>query len=269
MMVETPYAGHQGTYLTMPPRNVVPKPMQKPHPPVWVACSRRETILMAASRGIGALSFSFISPAEAKQWADDYYRVFTESDDPISFVPNPNLAVVTGFMCHPDEQTAIDRGLDGFHFFGYSLAHYYLFGQHTPATTDVWAEFEANRETMGFAKLAASGGELAASTTSNEGFASLRGAIGTPDQIRSFLRSYEEAGVDQVIFISQAGKNKHEHICESLELFAREVMPEFKEREPAIQKAKGERLAPVLERLGSKLRPRTGVDLVVSANPAV
>jgi hypothetical protein len=27
--------------------------------------------------------------------------------------------------------------------------------------------------------------------------------------------------------LNQAGKNTHEHICESLELFAREVMPEF------------------------------------------
>ena len=51
------------------------------------------------------------------------------------------------------------------------------------------------------------------------GFFGLRGAIGTPDQIRDYLRRYEECGVDQVIFCSQAGKNRHEHIMESLELF--------------------------------------------------
>ena len=59
----------------------------------------------------------------------------------------------------------------------------------------------------------------------------LRGAVGTPDQIREFLRRYEEAGVDQVIFVMQAGKNRHEHIMESLELFGREVLPEFIERD--------------------------------------
>jgi alkanesulfonate monooxygenase SsuD/methylene tetrahydromethanopterin reductase-like flavin-dependent oxidoreductase (luciferase family) len=267
MMVETPYAGHDGPYLSMPPRNVVPKPLQKPHPPVWVACSRRETILMAASRGIGALSFSFINPDEAKMWVDDYYRTFEACDDPISFVPNPNLAVVTGFMCHQDEQTAIDRGLDGFHFFGYSLAHFYLFGQHRPGTTDVWEEFEKNRETMGFARLAASGQELSANATSTEGFNSLRGAIGTPDQLRTFLRAYEDAGVDQVVFISQAGRNRHADICESLELFAREVMPEFKERSVASDRAKQARLAPVVERLASLRQPRSGVDVLVPANP--
>ena len=49
----------------MPPRNVVPKPIQKPHPPLWVACSRRETILFAARNGLGALTFSFVEPEDA------------------------------------------------------------------------------------------------------------------------------------------------------------------------------------------------------------
>src|ERR687888_1472207 len=62
MLVEEPFAGVDGRYLTMPPRNVVPKPLQKPHPPLWVACSRRETIRLAAEKGIGALSFSFVEP---------------------------------------------------------------------------------------------------------------------------------------------------------------------------------------------------------------
>ena len=62
MFVEEPFAGYDGRFLKMPPRNVVPKPMQKPHPPLWVACSRKETIHLAAEKGIGALSFSFIEP---------------------------------------------------------------------------------------------------------------------------------------------------------------------------------------------------------------
>ena len=55
--------------------------------------------------------------------------------------------------------------------------------------------------------------------------------IGTPDQVREYLRRYEEAGVDQVIFVLQAGRNRHEHIMESIELFGREVLPEFIERD--------------------------------------
>ena len=66
-MVETPFTGVEGEFVAMPPRNVVPKPVQKPHPPLWVACSRRDTILLAARKGIGALTFAFIDPEEALQ----------------------------------------------------------------------------------------------------------------------------------------------------------------------------------------------------------
>src|SRR5579864_5250103 len=153
MMVEQPFAGYQGRFISMPRRNVVPKPKQKPHPPLWVACSRRETIRTAARKGIGALSFSFIEPEEDKEWVDDYYRILaSEECVPAGFAVNPNLAVVVPFMCHPDEQTAIERGIDGAHFFGYSLAHYYVFGQHRPGRTNLWEEFQRNRNDYGFAR---------------------------------------------------------------------------------------------------------------------
>ena len=74
---------------------------------------------------------------------------------------------------------------------------------------------------MGFDRTIASGaGDRLGATIERNGNGSLRGAIGTPDQVRELLRRYEEAGVDQVIFVAQAGNNRHEHICESLELFA-------------------------------------------------
>jgi alkanesulfonate monooxygenase SsuD/methylene tetrahydromethanopterin reductase-like flavin-dependent oxidoreductase (luciferase family) len=72
MMVEEPFAGHEGPYVKVPPRNVMPKPYQKPHPPLWMACSRRESILEAARLGLGALTFSFASPEEARPWVRDY-----------------------------------------------------------------------------------------------------------------------------------------------------------------------------------------------------
>ncbi len=74
----------------------------------------------------------------------------------------------------------------------------------------------------------------------------LRGAIGTPDQVREYLRRYEEAGVDQVIFVLQAGRNRHEHIMESIEMFGREVLPEFLDRDEVATRDKAARLEPVI-----------------------
>ena len=72
MMVMTPYPGFEGKYFSMPCRNVVPKPLQKPHPPVWVACSNRETIKLAAQLGVGALSFAFVDPAALADFAREH-----------------------------------------------------------------------------------------------------------------------------------------------------------------------------------------------------
>jgi hypothetical protein len=51
--------------------------------------------------------------------------------------------------------------------------------------------------------------------------------------LRKRLREFEEVGIDQVVCLSQAGKIPHELLCSSIELFSREVLPEFKEREQA------------------------------------
>jgi alkanesulfonate monooxygenase SsuD/methylene tetrahydromethanopterin reductase-like flavin-dependent oxidoreductase (luciferase family) len=270
MMVETPFAGYDGTHFKMPIRNVVPKPHQRPHPPLWVACSRRETIHLAATKGIGALSFSFIEPSEAKAWVDDYYATLASEECVAGgFAVNPQVAIVLPFMCHEDEETAIERGLDGGHFFGYSLGHYYIFGTHTPGQTNVWDEFQERRDLLGFSRAVGSqtGQELGAKLF-EQGLGSLRGAIGTPEQIRTLLRGYADAGVDQVIFVSQSGKNRHEDICESLELFARTVMPELQDGEDARQKAKLERLAPAMEAALARREPARTADPTYSF-PAV
>jgi alkanesulfonate monooxygenase SsuD/methylene tetrahydromethanopterin reductase-like flavin-dependent oxidoreductase (luciferase family) len=262
MFVEEPFAGWKGKYFEMPPRNVLPKPLQKPHPPLWVACSRRETIHLAAEKGIGALSFSFVEPAEAKLWVDDYYATLASSGCiPAGFAVNPSIAVVLPLMCHENEEEAIDRGLDGGHFFGYSLAHYYIFGQHKPGVTNVWEEFQQNRSRFGFDKrIASQTGQQLGAQLIEKGLGALRGAIGTPAQIRQLLKGYEQAGVDQIIFVSQAGNNRHEHICESMELLAREVLPEFQQIEAERERKKLDRLAPAIEAALARRPPARTAD---------
>jgi hypothetical protein len=236
--------------------------VQTPHPPLWVACSRRETIRLAAEKGIGALSFSFVEPEEAKEWVDEYYDIIaSERCVPAGFAVNPNVAVVLPMMCHADEATAIERGIDGAHFFGYSLAHYYVFGDHRPGRTSIWEEFLERRDEAGFARSIVSPDQAPLGVKiMQQGLGSLRGAIGTPEQIRDLVARYEAAGVDQIIFVSQAGKNQHEHICESLELFAAEVLPEFAPEAEAREVAKRERLAPAVEAALARREPARAAD---------
>jgi len=262
LFVEEPFAGYDGQFVQMPARNLVPRPMQRPHPPLWVACSRRETIHLAAEKGIGALSFSFIEGAQARVFVDDYYATLCSPDCiPAGFAVNPNLAVVLPFMLDHDEERAIDKGLDGAHFFAYSLGHYYVFGEHRPGRTDVWSEFEERRSVFGFDRRVAAqtGGPLAAHLYEQE-MGSLRGAIGTPAQVRDLLRQYADAGVDEVIFVSQAGRNRHEDICASLEMFADEVLPDFAVDEPEREQRKSERLGEAMEAALARREPARKVE---------
>src|SRR5947209_2627977 len=227
MFAMDPYPGYDGKYFSMPCRNVVPKGVQRPHPPIWVACSRRETIHEAARHGIGALTFAFIDPAEAIKWVKEYYEIIkSDACVPLGHTVNANIAMVNGFSCHADAEEARRRGLDGFRFFGYALGHHYIFGEHTPGRTDIWANYEKARDLLPVSPGA--------------------GGIGTPDDIARNMRQFEEAGVDQVVFLQQGGRNTHEHICQSLELFSTAVMPQFKARHAAREAKKQAELAPFI-----------------------
>ncbi len=235
LLVEVPFRGYRGKYLDLPVRNLVPKPYQRPHPPLWLACTRQETILTAARLGMGALCFAFGTPEEAAGWARDYYRAFEEECEPIAAAINPNIAVMYPFFCDRDEARA--RELAGMHqgFFPYGLAHYWTATDHEAGKTDLWDEYRNHPREV----------NLPLGKTA---------FIGTPGQVRDLLRSFEGTGLDQLIFMAQGGKIPHDALCGSYELFAREVMPEFAERERKRAVEKQATVARLTEKISK--RPR-------------
>ena len=217
MMVLEPYPGFQGKYFSMPCRNVLPKPVQSPHPPIWMACTNRDTIKIAAQNGVGALAFSFLEPEQARHWSEIYYGIIkSDACVPLGHSVNANLAMVSSFSVHRDRAEAVRRGLEGFEFFGFSLNA--LVSQDcVPGRTHLWTDYQAQRGTRNE--------DVAAAADRVGAYSS---GIGTPDDMRRHLQSFADNGIDQVIFLQQAGRNRHDHICEALELFTAEVMPEFK-----------------------------------------
>ena len=236
MMVMEPYPGFEGQSFSMPCRNILPKPVQKPHPPMWMACTNRETIRLAARLGLGALAFSFINPDEARSWSKIYYDIIKSTECvPLGHAVNANIAMVSAFSLHEDRTEAVRRGQEGFDFFGYAL-NALVAQDAVPGRSQLWPTFKAQRGDKTDQMVAAAAGE--------DWHA--RG-IGTPDDMRRHLRGFREAGLDQIIFLQQAGRNRHDHICEALELFARSVMPEFRAEVEATEAAKARMLAPHIE----------------------
>jgi alkanesulfonate monooxygenase SsuD/methylene tetrahydromethanopterin reductase-like flavin-dependent oxidoreductase (luciferase family) len=233
MMVLEPYPGFEGQSFSMPCRNVLPKPVQKPHPPMWMACTNRETIRLAASLGLGALAFSFVDPEEARHWSGIYYDIIkSEACVPLGHSVNANIAMVSAFSLHEDRAEAIARGQQGFEFFGYAL-NALVAKDAVPGRSQLWPSFTAGYQ----------GSDRQAP------------GIGTPDDLRRHLQALRAAGLDQIIFLQQAGRNRHDHIREGLELFARTVMPEFQRERDARDAAKAATLAPYIEQALARKQP--------------
>ena len=208
---------------------------------------------------MGALGFQFISADAAHAWVHAYYNAYTKHLEKLTeYATNPNIALVTYFMCAPTDEEARRRA-DGIPFFQFALRFYGgAAGRERPkpGTVDLWKEYEIwKRENPKGLHKALSGG-----------------LIGSPETIRRKLRKFETSNVDQIIFLNQAGKNSHEHICESLELFAQDVMPEFHANEAAHQQWKRQVLAGEIELESidtAPFRDRYGKNSVQVAKPFV
>ena len=236
MMVMQPYPGFEGKSFSMPCRNVLPKPLQKPHPPMWMACTNRDTIRVAARNGLGALAFSFVNPAEAKTWSEIYYEII-KSDEcvPLGHSVNPNIAVVSAFSVHEDREEAIRRGQEGFEFFGYALQA--LVARDTkPGYSNLWKQFSIDREKSKRAQV----------SVEDPAEFNRAAGIGTPDDLVTHLSDLQSSGVDQVILMQQAGRNRNDHICEGLELFANAVLPKLASGREEREARKMAELAPYI-----------------------
>ena len=242
MLCMEPYPGYEGRYFSMPTRNLVPKPFQRPHPPLWAACSNRDSLKLAARLGIGALTFAFTNADEARFWVEEYYDTFKRECTPIGRTVNPNVAMLSGFMCHEDEATAQARGMEGAQFFAFGLGHYWRDGTHVPGRLDLWQEFKRVPESTHAA-------------VERERRKAGMGGIGTPAQLLHNFSKYEDAGVDQLILLQQSGNYQQAHVCASLELFGSQVLPGFKERDLAREERKRRELAPYIAEALRRMPP--------------
>src|SRR6202011_1566007 len=173
--------------------------------------------------------FTFVTPEAARAWVHKYYNNLLNNSQKLADYPsNPNVAMVSGFMCAATDEEAEAKAA-GWTFFIFALSYYGRKGIDAPGKGDLWREYQDWRNS-----------EKAQQDLRN-------GLIGSPETIRQRLRMFEAAHVDQVILLNQAGKTSHQDICESLELFAKEVMPEFNARHAAHEAWKSDVLAGRIE----------------------
>ncbi len=214
----------KGKYFSMPERAIIPKPLQRPHPPLWVAVSSPETAVQAAERGIGLLGVSIGTPQEYEQRVKDYRRVVRQCEPVGEFVNEQVNGVTFLYVDETDEEARI-WGTKLVYTFSLLAAH--LVGissvYPTPAYKTPGLLFAIRRE----AEQQASG--PAGSGVIRDGM-----AIGSPQTVIKALKMWEEIGVDRMLcIINTAEQIPQERVLRSLRLFAEQVMPAFDRESPA------------------------------------
>jgi alkanesulfonate monooxygenase SsuD/methylene tetrahydromethanopterin reductase-like flavin-dependent oxidoreductase (luciferase family) len=206
---------HEGVSFSMPERAIVPKPLQKPHPPLWVTVTSPGTEVDAADRGIGCLGVAAATYAEQERRTKEYRRRI-QLCDPVGAV-NDRVATLNFLYCHPDPRQAATTGL-------FMLGIFSLLNAHLLSTREAYP-------TRAYQSL----GNLAPRPSSDEGSpADPRAvpegiAIGAPEQVVAAVKRWEAMGVDSINFIVNAAEVLSQaQVLESLRLFAREVMPVFR-----------------------------------------
>ena len=224
-MTEEPFTGFKGEHVEMPARNVIPKPLQKPHPPVWVACTRPSSVQMAAQKAIGALSFAYTGPEALKDRVDGYYKEFEEQGAPVTPAINPNILAIGGDLSMMVAQDRRGGAQAARHRRRVLLVrdHALLHDRActrpaAPGCGSVYEEAVKEDPTLAYGPG--------------------RGAIGSPETVREFLRGYEESGVDEIILL--LNPRSHEGTMESIEIMGKEILPEFIERDEKAVSRKGQ-----------------------------
>jgi alkanesulfonate monooxygenase SsuD/methylene tetrahydromethanopterin reductase-like flavin-dependent oxidoreductase (luciferase family) len=215
---------YKGKFFDVKPTQVIPKPVQQPHPPIYAACSKPASAAAVGELGIGALNFAIGNDEFLAKKVDDY-RAAVARSRPTAYQKNDHFACTPVALCLDDDRKACQYGFRGAQFFGEALGTYY-FGGGRPI-----GELRIARDFLGDEDLEAAMDFRGADE------APAMNILGDPVHCKEIISRDEAAGVDELIMVMQAGTVPHELILESIRTFGEKVMPHFDTRTTTERKA--------------------------------
>ncbi len=223
---------HDGHYIKIPKRPIHPKPYQDPHPPMYLACTRENTLVAAGSRGIGALVLGFSGPDEIAKKNAIYRQAFAnrKPEDQVGFRPTEHLAALCAATVLDDREKARKIGLRGQRFFAESIGYWYQGGPRPTVDEELSAEEHQAQLDAGLRQTVAYLSEEAIPIgdehTSN--YTVAQDAYGTPDDCIRYVQRLIDAGADEILFIFQMGGIPHDVIMETIRNVGEKVIPHFR-----------------------------------------
>ncbi len=223
---------HHGEYIEIPKRPIHPKPHQDPHPPMYLACTRSESLETAGRRGMGALVLGFGGPDEVAKKNDLYRKNWAsrKSEDQVGFNPIEHFAALCPAIVLEDGQEARKIGVRGQRYFMESLAYWYTGGAMPDHTK--WADDDLRVDET-------TGEEVIKSRWASEeiivdfadptmALLNPNHAYGTVDDAIGYVTRLQEAGVDEVLFICQMGTVPQWAQLETIRNIGEKLIPYFR-----------------------------------------
>jgi alkanesulfonate monooxygenase SsuD/methylene tetrahydromethanopterin reductase-like flavin-dependent oxidoreductase (luciferase family) len=203
---------HDGAfYKVKSPINVIPKPLQRPHPRIHAAITSPESAHLYGERGFEGLGISRVNPiGEIRRQVADFRGARSRS------APGPGeVSVLADIHCAPTDREADER---------FSPYHRWFF---------TWMGRTYFTDPEALKAGAAAGNIFVRYIVGEAGFEDFKanGMVisGSPATCIKALREYREAGVDRVICQFKLGLMPHEETMASMDLFAKEVMPALRD----------------------------------------
>jgi alkanesulfonate monooxygenase SsuD/methylene tetrahydromethanopterin reductase-like flavin-dependent oxidoreductase (luciferase family) len=189
----------------------VPRLIQRPHPPLWTAASNLETYELAARQGFGVVGVTRSSIADIKAAVADYHAIF-KATDPATFIarePNRQTGVFGIAYCDKDDRIGRDVGC--------AAARWY-YGDNDAELNPV--------------RFATAGGvekvkDRIAGLSDDDLIDNGMAIAGNPDTICRIVENWASTGIDQIVFMIQAGNTTHEQVMRSIDLIGEKVIPRF------------------------------------------
>ena len=212
-----------GKYFKVPPRRVLPRPVQDPHPPLWGATASVDGHELIGEKGLGLLSFNLAVPVDDLYARLERYRTGLARANPVGKFVNGRSATLALTHCaETNDEAESDAG---------DACLWYIEGISKSAQGLVqW--MDELKEDLGDYGYRRDYMKLAQQNLEQRTFARLRGSksvlVGNPDEIIEVAKAYEATGVDLLLCLVQMKDIPHHKVLKSIELMGKHVLPAFR-----------------------------------------
>ncbi|HWA89480.1 MAG TPA: LLM class flavin-dependent oxidoreductase [Rhizomicrobium sp.] len=246
--------GWDSKLFKMPEREIVPRPLQKPHPRLWQTASSPDSFRMAGELGVGVLGTTLLSPVSLmKSLLDEYDAGFASCKKPAGRLPNRQKGVFTFVHVAESRKAAIASGA------AWSALWYVHFAPIAfKVPRNIW--YDAIRAGMNPHLVRKSAQEIAALSgadptsldiaadeipviallkrmakgdrvSNEEAHETLEGLdsviIGDVEHCRAKAAKYRDIGTDRLLCLMQFGAVPHEAVKTSIRLAGEHLIPHF------------------------------------------